>query len=105
MFVKTNNYATYFVEKDANNTDKVLYGRVSEAIKVGEENGKPKYEFEGWNARFVGKAREKAAGLADKTSIKLTEFVVRNPYNKEKKRSYPYVMVTDFEVAERTNEK
>ena len=43
MYAKNNNYVTYFVEEKAKNTDKVFYGRVSEAIKVGEENGKNKY--------------------------------------------------------------
>ncbi len=126
MYAKNNNYVTYFVEEEAKNTDKVFYGRVSEAIKIGEENGKNKYEFESWNARFVGKAKEKAEKLADKTSIKLTEwnarFVgkakekaekladktsikltewnARNPYSKEHRRNYPYLLIMDFEVSE-----
>lgn len=74
MYAKNNNYVTYFVEEEAKNTDKVFYGRVSEAIKVGEENGKNKYEFESWNAR--------------------------NPYSKEHKRNYPYLLIMDFEIPE-----
>lgn len=100
MYAKNNNYVTYFVEEEAKNTDKVFYGRVSEAIKVGEENGKNKYEFESWNARFVGKAKEKAEKLADKTSIILTEWNARNPYSKEHKRNYPYLLIMDFEIPE-----
>ena len=100
MYAKNNNYVTYFIEGEAKHTERVFYGRVSEAIKIGEENGKNKYEFESWNARFVGKAREKAEQLADKTSIMLTEWNIRCPYNKEKKRSFPYIMVMDFEIPE-----
>lgn len=33
------NYVTYFIEGEAKHTDKVFYGRVSEAIKIGVENG------------------------------------------------------------------
>ena len=105
MYVKNKNYVTYFVDENAKNTDKVFYGRISEAIKVGEEDGKNKYEFEQWNARFVGKAKEKAEQLADKTRIALTEWAAHNPYNKEKKRSYPYIMVMDFDVAEQGDEQ
>ena len=36
----------------------------------------------------------------DKTKIMLTEWNVRCPYNKDKKRSFPYIMVLDFEVLE-----
>ena len=106
MYSENRNYMTYFVEKEEEGasakftpTDKVFYGKLSESIKVGEENGKNKYEFETWNARFVSAAREKVEKLADKTSIVLTKWAVRNPYNKQKKRSYPYIMVMDFEVA------
>lgn len=106
MYAKSKTYATYYVEKEAKNTDKVFYGRVSEAIKVGEdESGKNKYEFERWDARFVGKAKEKAEHLADGARIALTEWAARNPYNKEKKRSYPYLLVMDFEVAEQGDKK
>lgn len=105
MYAKSKAYVTYYVEKDAKHTDKVFYGRVSEAIKVGEEDGKNKYEFESWNARFVGKAKEKIETLADGTRIVLTEWNVHNPYNKEKKRSYPYIMVVDFEAAEQGDKK
>lgn len=80
---------TYFIEGEAKHTDKVFYGRVSEAIKIGVENGKNKYEFENWSARFVGKAKVKAEQLADKANIMLTEWNVRCPYNKEKKRNFP----------------
>jgi len=98
MYAKSKNYVTFFKEKSAKHTEKVFYGRVSEGIKVGEENGQNKYEFESWNARFVGKAKEKAEQLEDKTSVMLTEWSIRCPYNKEKKRSYPYIMIMDFEM-------
>lgn len=44
MYAKNNNYVTYFIEGEAKHTDKVFYGRVSEAIKIGVENGKNKYD-------------------------------------------------------------
>lgn len=94
------NIVTYFVDENGKQTDKMVSGRISEGIKVGEENGKAKYEFESWNARFVGKALEKAKGLADKTKIVLTEWNAHNPYNKETKKSYPYILVSDFELAQ-----
>ena len=97
MYSKSENYVTYFVDENARNTDKMFCGKVSEAIKVGEENGKGKYDFELWNAKFVGKAKQKAEKLSDKSSIKLTEWSARISYNKEKKSSYPYLLVMDFE--------
>ena len=102
MYVKNNNFVTFYKDENNQNTDKITYGRVSEAIKKGEKDaeGKDIYEFESWNARFVGKAREKAAALPDKARIALTETSFRNPYNKEKKRPYPYVLVMDFELRE-----
>lgn len=105
MYAKNNNYVTFFVDNHNENTDKVVYGRISEAIKTGkkDENGKDVFEYENWNARFVGKAREKAAALADKTAITLTEWSARCSYNKEKKMSYPYLMVMDFEIREKNS--
>jgi len=99
MYAKNNNYVTYFADEKAKHTEKLHYGRVSEAIKVGEENGKNKYEFESWNARFVGKAKAKAEKLNDKTSIMLTEWNARCPYDKEKGRAFPYILVMDFDIS------
>ena len=103
MYAKSNNYVTFFKDEKNENTEKLVYGRVSESIKTGRQGagGKDEYEYESWNARFVGKAYDKAKELADKTFIKLTEWSVRNPYVKEKKRSYPYILVMDFEIHER----
>ncbi|MDD3946255.1 MAG: hypothetical protein PHI19_00250 [Clostridia bacterium] len=93
------NYVTYFEVKDAKNTDKVFHGRVSESIKgKPKEDGKHEWTFETWSARFVGGAYEKAKMLSDKASIRLTEYNVRKPYSKEKKSSYPYILIMDFEV-------
>ena len=102
MYAKGNNTVTYFVDtfNEGRNTDKVFYGRISEAIKTGQKNeeGKDVYKFEGWNVRFVGKAREKINGMIDKSRIVLTEWAARVDYNKEKKQSYPYLLVMDFEL-------
>lgn len=96
MYVKGSNYVMFFTNENKENTEKVLYGRVSESIKVGD--GESDYEYESWDVRFVGKAREKANELNDKQTIILTEWACRNPYSKEKKRTYPYLMVFDFDV-------
>ena len=99
---------TFFTSKDRDgnvkeNTDKTVFGTLSEGIKVGEMNGVPVYENDNWNARFCGKAYEKALALKDKDRVLVTEMNVRNPYNKVTKRNYPQIMVTDFEVAEATD--
>ena len=105
MYAKNLNTVTFFVDTYNENTEKVVYGRVSEAIKTGKkgEDGKDIYEYENWNARFVGKAREKAAALTDKTAIVLKEWSARVNYNKEKKATYPYLMVMDFDVKPKNN--
>lgn len=82
------------------NTDKVLYGRISEPVKTGKQtaDGKDEYEYENWDARFVGNARAAAANLEDKARITITEWAVHPNYKKEKKQSFPYMMIMDFEV-------
>ena len=100
------NRVNFFIIKGEDGTpteqkhEKVFYGRISEPINTNEkgEDGKDIYEYETWDARFVGRALEKAKGLADKTRITLKEWSARNPYNKEKKRSYPYLLVMDFDI-------
>lgn len=102
MYSTTTIKGYFFTNPTATNSDKMVSGRVSEAIKTVRKDaeGKDIYEFETWNARFVGKAYEKAVTLADKSKITLTQWSARNPYIKEKKRSYPYLLVMDFEVQE-----
>lgn len=98
MFGKNKVYVTYYVDEGKENSEKAFFGRVSEAIKTAVENGKQTYNFESWNARFVGKARAKAEQLSNKQRIILTEWTCRNPYDKERNKNYPYVMISDFEV-------
>ena len=100
MYSKTGNIVTFFKNSYKENTEKVVYGRVSEAIRTGKktEDGKDEFIYENWDARFVGGAREKAAVLDDKTAITLTEWSARVDYNKERKASYPYLLVMAFEV-------
>ena len=107
MYAKNANHVTFYKDNYKENTDKVVYGRVSEAIKTGRktEDGKDEFVYETWDARFVGGAREKAAVLEDKTPITITEWSARANYNKEKKVSYPYLMVMAFEVQEKNNNK
>ena len=100
MYSKNHNIVTFFKDNFKENTEKVVYGRVSEAIKTGKktEDGKDEFMYETWDARFVGGAFDKAAVLEDKTAITLTEWSARVNYNKEKKASYPYLLVMAFEV-------
>lgn len=102
MYARNDNTVYFFTNPNASNTDKVTYGRISEAVKTGRKDaeGKDIWEFESWRALFVGKAREKALALSDKVKIKLTEWSARCPYNKEKKRAYPYLMVMDLEIVQ-----
>lgn len=102
MYAKNENTVYFFTHPNAANTDKVTYGRISEPVKTGRKDaeGKDVWEFESWRALFVGKAREKALMLTDKAKIKLTEWSARCPYNKEKKRAYPYLMIVDFDVVQ-----
>jgi len=107
MYTKgTNNYVTFF-NSDKDSTDKVVYGRVSEAFKKtgadGQllmQDGKQVYDFETWSVRLVGKAKEKfdKAPLNDKASIILTEWAAHVDYNKEKKQSYPYLVVMNYDM-------
>ncbi len=103
MYAEHRNYVRFFHDKEKEQgatSEKVFYGRLSEAIKTNQtdENGKFKYEYENWDARFVGAAKDKAEGLADGQSIILTKWAARCPYSKERKRSYPYLFVMDFEI-------
>ena len=104
MYAKTYNTVTFFKDSYKENTEKVIYGRVSEAIKTNKKgaDGKDIFEYESWDARFVGGAYDKAALLADKTVITLKEWSARPNYNKEKKTSYPYLLVMDFDVHEKS---
>ena len=103
MYSKTANTVTFFKDNYKDNTDKVIYGRVSEAIKTGKktEDGKDEFVYETWDARFVGGAFEKASVLEDKTAITLTEWAARPNYNKEKKTNYPYLLIMAFDVHEK----
>ena len=100
MYSTTNIKGYFFTNPNATSTDKMIQARVSISEKSGKKDGKDVYEYESWPARFVGNACEKAKNLPDKSKITLTAWAARNPYNKEKKRSYPYLLVMDFEVVE-----
>ena len=105
MYAKGKTFVTYFKDAEGKYTDKVFYGKVSEAIKKDkpDENGK-NYEFETWYARFVGKAREKAAALEEKASITLLEWNTRNPYDKEKQKATAGVLILPTVVTGETRE-
>ncbi len=79
-------------------TDKMVFGNISESIKEGEMHGKPVYRYDSWSATFCGKAYEKALTLTDKAHIDLYEFTITNRYNENTKKSYPSIMVFDFDI-------
>lgn len=103
MFVSNANVIMmYFKDEKAieKNTDKVIYGRLSESQDKYENGVKVegKYSYESWNARFVGDAKKVVETLDDKSVVTIKSFDVRQPYDKEKNKSYPYVLVSKLEV-------
>ncbi len=103
MFVSNANVIMmYFKDEKAieKNTDKVIYGRLSESQDKYENGAKVEgeYSYESWNARFVGDAKKVVETLDDKSVVTLKSFDVRQPYDKEKNKSYPYVLVSKLEV-------
>ena len=97
---------TFFTRKKriagqlVDHTDKSVFATLSESIKIGNDNGhgQPVWQNDYWNAVFCGKAYEKAIALADKDRIRVVEMSVRNEYNKDTKKSYPMIAVTDFDI-------
>lgn len=98
MYAKGKFYAKYF-KVDKEPTEKTVFGRISESIKIGEENGHNVYEFENWYAYFVGKAYEKAKTLNNQTDIIVTEWITRNQPKKEGEGTFPHIRIVDFELA------
>ncbi|MBP3197306.1 MAG: hypothetical protein J6N21_09925 [Butyrivibrio sp.] len=103
MFVSNANVIMMYFKDDKafeKNTDKVIYGRLSESQDKFENGSKVEgqYTYESWNARFVGEAKKAVESLDDKSLVTLKSFDVRQPYDKEKNRSYPYVLVSKLEV-------
>lgn len=94
MYSEQKNYVTFFHSNLAG-TDKTFYGRVSESFKA-QGGG---YEYETWNVRFIKAAKEKAESLEDGNRIVLTKWAAHCPYVKEKDKSFPYILVMDFELA------
>jgi len=95
---------TYFPkEREINgekvlHTDKCVFATLSDGVKVGEKNGRPIWENDNWQATFCGKAYQKALTLQEKDRISVTEMNVRNVYVRNIKKSFPQIMVTDFDI-------
>lgn len=96
---------TFFSRKVTVNGEKIthnensVYGTLSEGIKTGENNGSAIWENDYWSTIFRGKrAYEKALTLKDKDRIVLVEFNVRNKYYAKTKKSYPQILVFDFDI-------
>lgn len=104
MYSTTEVRVTFFPETNKQSTEKVFYGRVSEAIKTRELNqdGTAKYTYENWPARFVGKAYQKALTLKEKDKIILKQWAAHNIYikgqNGQNGRGFTYLLISDFDV-------
>lgn len=93
MYVK-DCYATLF-NSNLKGSEKVTVKNIS----VAEKKKDGTYEYESWTARFVGKAKDVVDTLPEKSKIKVTGNV-HTGYDKEKKQSYPYMLVTVVEPME-----
>lgn len=103
MYIDNANvHATLFRNEDDKKKDseKTIYGTLSVSVKVGEENGKNKYESDYYKAYFVGGALDKAKTLENKQRIKLNKMTIRNRYIEEKGKNYVSVTIYDFEILE-----
>lgn len=109
MFIKIENreqgrHFTFFSkEREINgekvkHTEKSVFATLSEGIKVGEKNGQPLWENDYWNTVFCGKAYEKALTLKDRDRISVVEMNIRNIYVERVKKTFPQIMVTDFDI-------
>lgn len=65
-------------------------------LSTGERQEDNSWKNSQWNARFVGKAFDKAKELSDKDKISLISFKIENIYVKEKNATYTNVIVYDF---------
>ena len=103
MYIDNANvHATLFRNEDdrKKDTDKTIYGTLSVSVKVGEEDGKNKYESDYYKSYFVGNAYQKAKELENKQRIKINKMTIRNRYIEEKGKNYVSVTIYDFDVLE-----
>ena len=115
MYIKFENreqgrHFTFFSRKQKVNnesvthTEKSVFGTLSDGIKTGENNGQPIYVNDYWQTAFCGKAYQKALELKDKDRISVIEMNIRNVYSSMTKKSYPQIMVTDFDIISTNND-
>lgn len=60
--------------------------------------------YTSWNAHFVGKAKEQANNLPEKTTIKFKAVVNKN-YNRQSKKEYVYLSIYEFTTDLKSNSK
>lgn len=100
MYSTTSNKGTFFQNEKAKeiSTDKCIFGNFSQKVK--DSRAKDGYTYENWSVRICGVALGKALTLPlkNKDFIQLKAWSVHNPYNKEKDRNEPYIMITDFDL-------
>jgi len=100
MYSKTANKGTFFQSEQQKgfSTEKCIVGNFSQRVK--DNRAESGYVYENWNVRLVGVACGKAVSLPleNKAFIVLKEWSVRNPFNKERGRNEPYILVTDFDI-------
>lgn len=95
MYIK-DQYATLF-NSNLKGSDKVTVKNLS----MGDKQKDGSYAYESWTGRCVGQAKELVDTLPEKTRLKISG-QVHTGYDKESKKSYPYILVTHAEVVEST---
>lgn len=95
-------FLTVFDPKTNERGGNTVFGRISERVKKKDADGEAEYET--WNAVFCGKCFEKAKQLKDRDKINIKKWCARNHYVPEKKRSYPQILVYDFELCRNDGE-
>ena len=100
MYGTNSNKGTFFQSEQAKelSTEKCVLGNFSQRVR--DSRSESGYSYENWSIRFVGIACGKALALnlKDKTFIELLSWSVHNPYNKQKEKNEPYILVTDFNI-------
>jgi hypothetical protein len=96
MYSETKNYARYF-ENKIKDTDGVHFANMS--VKTGEYKGEKTYSS--WLTKFVGDAKDAIleADIEPGETLILTKWKVTNEYSKETEKTYPTLIVFDFEIA------
>ena len=74
---------------------------------VNENTGEPIYErqYSRWSGRFIGNAAEAAKALSNGDVIDIINGWIELFYDKDKKKTYTNVIITDFVLSNNEKEK